>query len=59
MGKGGNIPAVALTAYASASDREAALAAGYQAHLAKPFEPTDVIRLVHDLTTRSLQSRAQ
>jgi signal transduction histidine kinase/CheY-like chemotaxis protein len=56
---GGNIPAVALTAYASGSDREAALAAGFQAHVAKPFQPGDVIRLVHDLTRRPLQSRAQ
>jgi signal transduction histidine kinase/CheY-like chemotaxis protein len=55
---GGNIPAVALTAYASAADREAALRAGFQAHVAKPFEPTHVARLVHDLTRPVLQSRS-
>jgi signal transduction histidine kinase/ActR/RegA family two-component response regulator len=43
---GGDIPAVAITAYASASDRLAAEAAGYQAHIAKPFDPADVARLV-------------
>jgi signal transduction histidine kinase/CheY-like chemotaxis protein len=33
------IPAVAVTAYADAKDRQRALEAGYQAHLAKPVEP--------------------
>jgi signal transduction histidine kinase/CheY-like chemotaxis protein len=55
---GGEIPAIALTAYASATDRKQALAAGYQAHVAKPFEPADVARLVHDLTRPVLQSRS-
>ena len=36
---GGQIPAVAVTAYASATDRSSTQAAGYQAHVAKPFEP--------------------
>jgi len=56
---GGDVPAIALTAYASAADRDAALAAGYQAHVAKPFEPADVARLIHDLTRPALQSQAQ
>jgi CheY-like chemotaxis protein len=54
---GGLVPAVALTAYAAPSDRLAALAAGYQAHLAKPFEPSELASLVNRLargaTTRS------
>jgi PAS domain S-box-containing protein len=37
--RGGRIPAVALTAYASADDERRALAAGYQMHLPKPVEP--------------------
>ena len=56
--RGGDIPAIALTAYASAADRDAALAAGYRAHVAKPFEPADVVRLVHHLTRPALQSRS-
>ena len=36
--RGGAIPAIAVTAYAAASDRASALAAGYEAHVAKPFE---------------------
>ena len=46
---GGTIPAVAVTAYASANDRRAALAAGFQAHIAKPYEPREVAALVAQL----------
>ncbi len=47
--RGGTIPAVAVTAYASAQDRRAAEAAGFQAHVAKPFEPAEFARLVASL----------
>ncbi len=40
---GGKIPALALTAYARAEDRNATLKAGFQMHLAKPIEPTDLL----------------
>jgi signal transduction histidine kinase/ActR/RegA family two-component response regulator len=43
---GGLTPAIAITAYASLNDRLAAEAAGYQAHVAKPFEPSFVAALV-------------
>ena len=49
LADGGGIPAVAITAYASAGDRLAAQAAGYHAHIAKPFDPADVARLVDQL----------
>jgi CheY-like chemotaxis protein len=55
--KGGAIPAVAITAYASVGDGRAAEAAGFQAHLAKPFEPSEVAALTavlgHAATSRS------
>jgi PAS domain S-box-containing protein len=38
-----NVPAIALTAYARADDRQRALLAGYQMHLAKPVEPRELI----------------
>ena len=47
--RGGLVPAVALTAYASPSDRLAALAAGYQAHISKPYDPVEVASLVERL----------
>ena len=43
------IPAVALTAFARAEDRKRSLVAGYQAHLAKPFDVGEMILVVADL----------
>ena len=47
--QGGEIPAVAVTAYASDGDRSSSDTAGYQAHVAKPFEPGTLARLVSRL----------
>jgi CheY-like chemotaxis protein len=47
--QGGNTPAVALTAYASAEDRARSINAGYQRHTAKPIEPAELIAIVADL----------
>jgi PAS domain S-box-containing protein len=43
---GGAIPAIALTAYARTEDRTRAFRAGYQAHLAKPIEPTELVATI-------------
>jgi len=43
---GGGIPAVALTAFARSEDRTRALRAGYQTHLAKPVESTELVATV-------------
>ena len=50
---GGHIPAVALTAYASAADRQRAIKAGFQTHLAKPVKPVQLALLVADLAGRT------
>ena len=50
--QGGAIPALALTAYARSEDRERALAAGYQVHLAKPIEPEELTTAVAKLAGR-------
>ena len=47
--RGEHIPAVALTAYARESDRIAALEAGFQVHLSKPFDPEDLVSVVANL----------
>ena len=43
---GGQVPAVALTAYAREEDRLRSLSAGFQVHLAKPVEPTAIVSAV-------------
>jgi PAS domain S-box-containing protein len=48
--KGGNIPAVALTAFARVEDRVKVLSAGYQMHIPKPVEPTELVSIVTGLT---------
>jgi CheY-like chemotaxis protein len=49
---GERIPAVALTAFARAEDRKRALLAGYQAHLAKPFDVAELVLVAADLAKR-------
>jgi len=49
---GGNIPAVALTAYATEQDQRRALSAGFQFHLPKPVEPGELIAVVSRLVGR-------
>ena len=44
--------AVALSAYAAPRDREKALAAGFQRHIAKPVDPEMLIRTLHMLLTQ-------
>ncbi|WP_238846166.1 response regulator [Nostoc edaphicum] len=47
--KGGEIPAIALTAYAGESDRDLVLAVGFQKHIAKPVQPTELLTSIADL----------
>jgi signal transduction histidine kinase/DNA-binding response OmpR family regulator len=47
------IPAVALTAYATVEDRLRALAAGFQMHVAKPLDPSELVAVVANLAGRS------
>ena len=53
-GKKGVVPIVALTAYARGEDRERALVAGFQAHVAKPFDAQELLN-VAALTLRQAQ----
>jgi PAS domain S-box-containing protein len=41
--RGGTIPALALTGYASAEDAARARLAGYETHMAKPVAPSDLV----------------
>lgn len=45
-------PSIALTGYATRKDRERALSAGYQLHIAKPVEQTEIIAAIASLVGR-------
>ncbi len=52
---GKSIPAVALTAYARSEDRTQALLAGFQMHVPKPVEPTELVAVVATLAEQRAQ----
>ena len=54
---GGQIPAIALTAYASAEDRNAAIAAGFNRHIAKPIDSTELTLAIAHLVNSGLGAR--
>jgi CheY-like chemotaxis protein len=50
--QGGDTPAAALTAYARDIDRQEALAAGYQMHIAKPIGAGQLVSMIARLAGR-------
>lgn len=48
--RGGRVPAISVTAYARLNDRVRALAAGFQAHVAKPVAPDFLVAAVRAAT---------
>ncbi|MEB3281110.1 MAG: PAS domain S-box protein [Lyngbya sp.] len=50
--KGGQTPAIALTAYAQVEDRRRALASGFQQHLTKPVDFEQLVEAVASLVQR-------
>jgi CheY-like chemotaxis protein/anti-sigma regulatory factor (Ser/Thr protein kinase) len=54
--RGGFLPAIALTGYARAEDRDRALAAGFQVHTPKPVEPAALTAAIASITHRSSRS---
>ena len=51
--EGGQTPALALTAFARSEDRKLALVSGFQMHIAKPVDPTELALAVASLAGRS------
>jgi len=47
-----NVPALALTAFARSNETQRALDAGFQKHIAKPFEPDQLRCAIIDLAGR-------
>lgn len=54
--QGGEIPAIALTAYAGEMNQKQALAAGYQLHLVKPVEPGELLKAITQVLTHSVSN---
>jgi CheY-like chemotaxis protein/anti-sigma regulatory factor (Ser/Thr protein kinase) len=50
---GGDVAAVALTAYARTEDRTRALLAGFNNHVAKPVEPLELLAVIASLSRRT------
>jgi CheY-like chemotaxis protein len=48
---GGQVPAIALTAFARPEDRLKALEAGFSTHISKPVEPSELIATVASVVT--------
>ena len=49
--EGGRVPAIALTAFARAEDRQLALRAGFQTHVIKPAEAAELINVIVNLAS--------
>lgn len=47
--QGGQVPAIAVTAYAREHDQRRALASGFQRHITKPIDPSTLLRCIADL----------
>ncbi len=55
--RGGHVRIIALTAYATAADRQRCLAAGMDDYLCKPFRGTDLVALVEEHLRAAAQGR--
>ncbi|MFL6581935.1 MAG: PAS domain-containing protein [Burkholderiales bacterium] len=53
VSRGGQLPAIALTAFARSEDRTRALRAGFLVHVAKPVEPSELVATVASVTGRT------
>ncbi|MEY2482006.1 MAG: hypothetical protein QOK24_534 [Verrucomicrobiota bacterium] len=51
--EGGNVAAIALTAFARSEDRRRAVLSGFQMHMAKPVEAPELIAMVASLAGRT------
>jgi signal transduction histidine kinase/ActR/RegA family two-component response regulator len=47
------VPAIALSGYASRKDIQAALAAGFDAHMSKPVDPRELLKLIKKFVKRN------
>ena len=50
--KGKMVPAIALTAFTTAIDRDTVLSSGFQVHMPKPFEANHLISVIAELAAK-------
>ncbi len=48
-----SVPAIALSGYASHKDAKAAVAAGFNAHVSKPVDPAELLKLINRLIEKA------
>ncbi|MDX6406899.1 MAG: hypothetical protein QOH70_4354 [Blastocatellia bacterium] len=53
-----DVPAIALSGYASQKDAKAAIAAGFDAHVSKPVDPAELVVTINGLLTKSSRSKS-
>ena len=53
-----NLPAIAVTAHATPRDRQAALAAGFKCHVAKPLRMADLVSAIQQATGKLASGEA-
>jgi len=58
-GRGGNTPAIALSAYGRAQDRTRSLTAGYSMHVPKPVDPGELTAIIASVAGRSFPTAAR
>ncbi len=51
--KSGDVPAIAVSGFAAQKDAARALDAGFDVHVPKPIEPTELVTAIRDLARRS------
>jgi PAS domain S-box-containing protein len=54
-----DVPAIALSGYASQKDAQAALAAGFNAHISKPVDPEELVILVNGLLEKTAVAKIE
>jgi CheY-like chemotaxis protein len=52
--QGGQVPAIALTAYAGEMNQQQAIAAGFQKHISKPVEPNTLVQAIASLVNQKM-----
>ena len=56
--QGGNVPAIALTAYAGDFNQQQAFSAGFQVHLSKPIDPEHLVKAIDQVVRRTRNTRS-